>query len=78
MKRISMVEFGRICEEYGPVVISFDTENQDGLDFPSIDMTLLFTGMSMMFNPNRICLKGDSGTICFNRKLQVQVGHPHE
>lgn len=71
MQNISMLKFKKMCEEHGPSVFSFDLRNQNSCLFQSIELTSVFTEMSMMFNPNRICLKGNSGTICFNRVKSI-------
>ena len=71
MKNISMLKFKKMCEEYGPSIFSFDIQNQDSCFLQSIELTSVFTEMSMMFNPNRICLKNNSGTICFNRVKSI-------
>ena len=71
MQNISMLKFKKMCEEHGPSVFSFDLRNQNSCLFQSIELTSVFTEMSMMFNPNRICLKNNSGTICFNRVKSI-------
>lgn len=72
MKNISMLKFRKMCEDAAPSVYSFDIRNQQSSDlFQSIELTSVFTDMSMMFNPNRICLRNSSGTICFNRVKSV-------
>lgn len=71
MKTISMLQFRKLCEAAAPVVYSFDMANQKTADFESVQITTVFPQISMMFNPNRICLKNDFGTVCFNRVKSI-------
>ena len=71
MQTISMLQFRKMCEAAAPVGYSFDMSNQKTTDFESVQMTTVFPQISMMFNPNRICLKNDFGTICFNRVKSI-------
>lgn len=71
MKTISMLQFRKLCETAAPVVYSFDMANQKTADFESVQITTVFPQISMMFNPNRICLKNDFGTVCFNRVKSI-------
>lgn len=71
MQTISMLQLRKMCEAVAPVVYSFDMANQKTADFSSVQMTAVFPTITMMFNPNRICLKNESGTICFNRVKSI-------
>lgn len=71
MQKISMLQFRKMCEEAAPVIYSFDLRNQQSSEFQSIELTSVYPDMSMMFNPNRICLRNSSGTICFNRVKSI-------
>lgn len=72
MKNISMLKFRRMCEDAAPIVYSFDFANQQESNLSeNMEMTSVFTDMSMMFNPNRICFRNNSGAVCFNRVKSV-------
>lgn len=70
MQRLSMMKFKRMCEAASPLEFSFSICNQ-AQKLRSIELTSTYQEMLMMFNPNRICLKGKTGTICFNRVKEV-------
>lgn len=71
MQRLSMLRFKRMCEDASPVEFSFSICNQPVQEFHSVELTSTYPEMSMMFNPNRICLRNEAGTICFNRVKAV-------
>lgn len=71
MQNISMLKFKKMCEDASPSIYSFDLQNQASIHLQSIELVSVFTEISMMFNPNRICLRNNSGTICFNRVKSI-------
>lgn len=70
MQNISVLKFKKMCEVNGPSIYSFDLENQSAA-YQSLELSSTYREMSVMFNPNRICLKNNSGTICFNRVKSI-------
>ena len=72
MQIISMLKFKKICENAYPIEFSFSICNQQTQELRSIELTSTYQKMSIMFNPNRICLKNESGTICFNRVKEIK------
>lgn len=65
MKKLSVIEFQRVCQQIAPATFIFDTENQSGN--ANVKMVSRYSDVVFMLNPNRICLKNECGTLCFDR-----------
>lgn len=70
VKNLSVTEFQRVCEQIAPVTFIFDTENQS--DNTRLKMVSRYSDMIFMLSPNRICLKNNYGTLCFDRVSSIR------
>ena len=67
MKVVSLGDFVRQCRKCTPVVFEFDSGEQLSPENDSpARVVSRYSGISYMLNPNRLCLKNESGSICFN------------
>lgn len=70
MQRLTLMKFKKMCESAPALEFSFALCNQPQ-ELCSVEFTAIYQEMSIMFNPNRICFRGTSGTVCFNRVKAV-------
>lgn len=67
MQVLSMTGFRKLCEQIAPVSFIYDTENQPGGMTKDVKMTMRYSEVAFMLNPNRICFKNEGGVFCLNR-----------
>lgn len=72
MQMLSMTGFRRVCEKIAPVSFIFDTENQPNGVNKDVKMVMRYSDVVFMLNPNRICFKNETGTLCFNRVKSIR------
>lgn len=72
MQTLSLSEFQKACRNMPDAVFIFDTENQSGYINSSMKVTSRYKDAVFMLNPNRICFKNESGTICFNMVKNIR------
>ena len=63
--------FKKKCEEIVPASFIYDTENQANKD-RHIQIIQRYAEVICMMNPNRICFKGESGTLCLSRVKSIR------
>lgn len=72
MQALSMINFKKMCRNIAPTTFIFDTENQPGGASSNMKMVSAYSDVIFMLNPNRICFKNDSGTLCLNRVKSIK------
>lgn len=63
---ISLNEFRARCAKLKPATFIFDTTNQSYTNSPWVSTVLKCSDILITSNPNRVCLKDESTTVCFN------------
>lgn len=72
MKTLTMTDFRKLCQQISPATFIFDTGNQSGNADANVKMVSRYSDVVFMLNPNRICLKNECGTLCFDRVKSVR------
>lgn len=72
MQMLSMTGFRKVCEEIAPASFIFDTENQPGGANKDVKIVMRYSDVVFMMNPNRICFKNGTGTLCLNRVKSIR------
>lgn len=72
MQMLSMTGFRKVCEEIAPASFIFDTENQPSGANKDVKIVTRYSEVVFMLNPNRICFKNETGTLCFNRVKSIR------
>lgn len=67
MKNLTLTGFKNLCKKITPTSFIYDTENQPRGIKENVKMTARYSDVIFMLNPNRICFKGETGTLCFDR-----------
>lgn len=67
MKVLTITEFQKYCKKVAPVSFIYDTNNQINGVRENLKMVSKYSDIIFLLNPNRICLKNDCGTLCFDR-----------
>ena len=70
MKKLSLIEFQRLCSQFGPSLYIFNSENQPDCKI-NIKVEQKYTDIIVKLDPGRICLKSESGYIMFYRVKSV-------
>ena len=60
MKKLSLIEFQRLCSQFGPSLYIFNSENQPDCKI-NIKVEQKYTDIIVKLDPGRICLKSESG-----------------
>lgn len=71
MQILSITGFRKKCEEIVPASFIYDTGNQAN---KSANMQIIqrYAEVICMVNPDRICFKGESGTLCLSRVKSIR------
>lgn len=72
MRALSMMEFKNLFDDVKSVTFVYDTSNQPNGMCEDIKIVSRYSEMICMLNPNRICFKNDSNTICFDRVKTIR------
>lgn len=73
-KHVSIRELKEYCEKNRPSEVTYYSENQDSYRLTDpCKFRMHFQTMVVCENPNLICLKSRTGTICFDRVRSVEI-----
>lgn len=73
-KQVSVKELKEYCERNRPSQVTFYSENQDKYRISDpCKLRMHFPIMLIYENPNLICLKSGTSTICFDRVRFVEI-----
>lgn len=74
MQNLSIQEFKKVCDALSPTQFIFSSENQSWHQVEhTIRAKLTFTIMMIAFNPNTICLKNHTDSLCLNRVKSIKI-----
>ena len=72
MNILTMTDFKKLCQQIAPVTFIFDTQNQPGGTNANLKVVSHYSDVAFMLSPNRICLKNEYGTLCFDRVKAIR------
>ncbi len=71
MQILSITGFKKKCAEIVPASFIYDAGNQANKD-ANIQIMQRYAEVICMMNPNRICFKGENGTLCLSRVKSIR------
>lgn len=71
MQILSITGFRKKCEEIVPASFVYDTGNQANKP-ANMQIIQRYAEVICMMNPNRICFKGENGTLCLSKVKSIR------
>ena len=66
MKKLSQFDFQKYCQERGPFIFSFDSDDSDATDLCYVKLAATFQNIVFIYAPHQICLIDGKNQLSFN------------